>query len=256
MSVAAFRRAAILMFSLSIFSGTAKGQLEPGFCGEYVGSVNKDIEIGMSLETDGHELRGDYFYKRYLKDIPVKGEYVSERDIVLHEYTAEGEMKGTFKLRFVEQDPEGPRGPLKSEVMRGTWISSDGSESYPVFLSMEHGSPSSCEPRYAVAGATSDERVEKNVQGFYFSVLKGDKQKVADYVAFPLTFSLHKNSKTVYNRTAFLRYYDQIFTNKFVAAIANGIPHHMFANWQGIMIGNGVVWFDDEGKARHFNNQD
>jgi hypothetical protein len=58
----------------------------------------------------------------------------------------------------------------------------------------------------------------------------------------------------VKNSAEFLKNYDTIFSKAFVAKIAGGVPHHMFANAQGIMIADGAVWFDENGKARNFNN--
>jgi hypothetical protein len=51
-----------------------------------------------------------------------------------------------------------------------------------------------------------------------------------------------------------LRYYSRIFTSQFVAKIADGIPHNMFANYQGIMIANGAVWFNEQGRSFVINN--
>ncbi len=72
---------------------------------------------------------------------------------------------------------------------------------------------------------------------------------------FRLLYFLGGKRVSIGNSAEFLKDYDQIFTAAFVAQIAKGIPHHMFANAQGIMLADGAVWFDAEGKAKHFNNQ-
>jgi hypothetical protein len=77
---------------------------------------------------------------------------------------------------------------------------------------------------------------------------------VAEYVSYPATFQLAGKPREIANSAQFLRYYDRLFTKEFVAKIASGIPHNMFANAQGIMIADGAVWFNEFGKATAFNN--
>jgi len=233
------------------------GQIKEGECWEYRGKMGDNVEIGMSLFMQDARLQGNYFYVKNLKDITLSAQGVTERDITLDEHDSSGNLQGTFRLRFVETDPELKSDkPLTVDILRGDWVRADGKLDLPVRLSLQYSCNMVGSQRYGygVVGGTSDELVEKNVQGFYFAVLRGDKEEAAKFVSFPLSFALNKQSKTIYNRAAFLRYYDQIFTKAFQAKIAKGIPHHMFANWQGIMIGNGEVWFDENGKARHFNN--
>ena len=98
----------------------------------------------------------------------------------------------------------------------------------------------------------STPEMEHNAQIFYFAVLKGDKQTAARHVHYPMRI----NSKPVtwiHNRKGFLRVYDRIFTRKFVACIDQGIPHDMFGNWQGWMIADGAIWFDQSGKVISLN---
>jgi hypothetical protein len=232
-------------------------QIRETECWEYLGKLGDKTEIGMTLYMQEGKLRGNYYYVKNLKDITLSAQDVSERDITLDERDSSGVLQGTFHLRFVESDPELKSDqPLTVDVLRGEWTRADGKVGLPVRLRLQYSCNVVGSHRYGygAADANSDEFVEKNVQGFYFAVLRGDKGEAAKYVSFPLSFFLNKKSKTVYNRTAFLRYYDQIFAKAFLARIAEGVPHHLFTNWEGIMIGDGAVWFDENGKANHFNN--
>ena len=76
---------------------------------DYRGDLKKSVVIGLSLQDthDHKKLQGVYFYKKYLQDLHLEGEYVGERDIVLRERDAEGVSRGVFALKFVEQDPRG-----------------------------------------------------------------------------------------------------------------------------------------------------
>jgi hypothetical protein len=59
--------------------------------------------IGMTLRRrDGQKVAGSYFYKRYLKDIPLSGEFTGDRDLTLHEVDGKGQAQGTFALQFAE----------------------------------------------------------------------------------------------------------------------------------------------------------
>jgi hypothetical protein len=99
-----------------------------------------------------------------------------------------------------------------------------------------------------------DARIEHNVQAFYRGVLAGNRKIVARYVAYPLSFFLHGQRGTAANEAEFLKSYRAIFTKNFVDRIAQDMPHHLFANGEGIMLADGAVWFDAQGKVRQLNN--
>lgn len=224
----------------------------------YRGDLGENIIIQMDLQfKNAPQITGSYFYKRWLKDIPLKGRFLSEREIEIQEFDSRGKPSGTFNLHFREQDPRERFGnsALDREVITGHWQSADGIRSLPVYLRALGGTIfKQGSSRYAVAGSRNDALLERSVQGFYQAVLNGDREAVARYVQYPLAFTLDGTRRQVWNTTAFLRYYSSIFTPQFVAKIADGIPHNMFANYQGIMIAEGAVWFDEQGKASVFNN--
>jgi hypothetical protein len=234
----------------------ARAQLASGSCNEYRGTLGGKIQIGMSLYAKDQSLQGSYFYKNHLTDIPLTGRYTTARDISLTEIDSANHSKGTFLLHFAESDPHFKTAtPLQAEVLQGKWISSDGKTSYPVYLQVEHNCTLPGKSRYAIAGATNDDLVEKNAQGFYNAVLTGNRDVAVKYISFPATFFENGKQKPIGNAAEFLKDYDRIFTTEFIAQISKGTPHHMFVNAQGIMLADGAVWFDAEGKAKHFNNQ-
>jgi hypothetical protein len=91
-------------------------------------------------------------------------------------------------------------------------------------------------------------------QHFWESVKLGNKNEVASLIAYPITVKLLKGSKRIRNAKEFLKYYDAIFTARFVQAISYATPRNMFARDQGIMLGNGEVWFGPHGKVITLNN--
>jgi hypothetical protein len=239
--------------------GVVAGKLATTRYLDYRGDLGGTIVIGLSLEDsqDRQQLRGVYFYKKYLKDIPLEGEYTGERSMVLRERGANGVVSGIFALRFADRDPRGSSGDtqLNKEVLVGEWTSADSTTQYPIYLRLRgtiYLSPG--QSRYAVAGARDDALIEHNAKAFYRSVLAGNRRSAARYVAYPVSFFLHGKRRTAASETEFLKSYRAIFTKDFVDRIARDMPHHMFANAEGIMLADGAVWFDEQGKVRQLNN--
>lgn len=231
---------------------------DPGLY-DYVGDLDGKTVIGLTLQgRDGQKILGSYFYKKYLKDIPLTGEFTSDRDLVLRENDTNGKPAGTFALHFAESDPRHTKGgdtPLAVDVLIGKWTSADQSKSYPVYLALSTIVTGGSEgERYTVAGAGDDGIVEQNAQAFCAAVAKGDRKGVAIQIAYPLAFSVGGERSRAQNEREFLDDYNRIFTPGFVERIRKGIPHNMFANAQGIMIADGAVWFDDKGHVKALNN--
>jgi hypothetical protein len=239
------------LFGLALFflATASQAQMKSGSCLDYSGTLGKATKIGMSLYAQDRLVKGSYFYKTQLKDIPLSGTYMAAtRDISLTETGRGGEARGTFVLHFVESDPSFKRNePLQAEVLVGKWTSADGKLTYPVHLKMEQNCSLPGQRRYAVAGAKNDEAVEKNAQAFYNAVVAGKGEKAAQYVSYPCSYFASGKRKMIQNSADFSKLYIQIFTPSYVSEIAKGTPHHMFANDQGIMIA--------DGKAIHLNNE-
>lgn len=79
------------------------------------------------------------------------------------------------------------------------------------------------------------------------AVAAGDKEKIAGMVYYP--FGARINGKVVKIRDAahFAAAYDKIFTEKVKKAVTNQTYETVFANWQGVMFGDGEVWFSGVG---------
>lgn len=79
------------------------------------------------------------------------------------------------------------------------------------------------------------------------AVASNDKAAVAALVDYP--FQARINGKAVRLRDAahFIAEYDKIVTPKVKHAVASQTYETLFANWQGVMIGDGEVWFSGVG---------
>lgn len=76
--------------------------------------------------------------------------------------------------------------------------------------------------------------------------------KMADLIHYPLrwikdTKHPKKSTVTVKDKDDFLRHYDEILTPKIKDAIFRETGDNLLINAQGCMIGNGQVWFDEQG---------
>lgn len=82
------------------------------------------------------------------------------------------------------------------------------------------------------------------------AVAAGEREAVAGMVDYPLTTQIDGDRVAVDDEAAFLTHYDAIMTPKITDAIAAQTYATLFANAQGVMIGDGEVWFagvgDDE----------
>jgi hypothetical protein len=244
----------LLLVPLALAEAT-NAQLPPGTCWEYRGTLGENTKIGMSLFGGGTELTGSYFYFRHQVDIPLTGSYSGARDITLIEKQSDGTPRATFTLHDVEHDPRfSSKVPLQGEILQGTWASSDGKKSLLVFLQMATNCPKPGDRWYPIAGDTDDQTVEQNAKAFYEAILHGNRTEAAKYVSYPCTYIRNGKRLSLKESAEFLQQYEQIFSPAFVAEIAKDVPHHMFSNWQGIMIADGAVWFDAQGKAKHLNN--
>lgn len=93
--------------------------------------------------------------------------------------------------------------------------------------------------RYSVAGiddAAEFEKVFDTVKSF---VAKGEKEKVAEYVNYPLTSA----NITVNSKEEFIKNYDSIITEDVKNALINQNVEETFVNYKGVMVGNGQIWF-------------
>jgi hypothetical protein len=73
-----------------------------------------------------------------------------------------------------------------------------------------------------------------------------DKRKVAGMARYPLLVNLSKSHKQIKTAAQLIAEYDRLFTTSIRKAIEEQTSACLFANWQGVMIGNGEVWFDEQ----------
>ncbi|NHZ66471.1 hypothetical protein [Massilia genomosp. 1] len=222
-------------------------EAHPGYLSEFEGSIGGKYRIGMSLIFDNPGVAGDYFYVSQRKDIIVRGTVQADGRIKLAEWDEHGKESADFDLS-----------PSKEcNALDGVWRKRGSATSLPVHLSSTGGGKGGTHDRYWRAGAETAEdvmRINRAAYTFWLGVKEGNKKVVAAQLRYPVNVSVGGRRTTLKTGAALIANYDAIFTDKYRAAILNGVPHNMSSNTQGIMLGNGEVWFNEQGKVISLNN--
>lgn len=81
------------------------------------------------------------------------------------------------------------------------------------------------------------------------AVAAGDKAAVAGLVSYPFKTSVGGKSVTLRDAQHFVAAYDKVFTAKVKKALATQEYANIFANDDGVMVGDGEIWFSGIGDA-------
>lgn len=214
----------------------SKSKFEKGYY-DYQGTINNNLLIQMSIYPLPDEIVGSYFYEKQGKEIKLKGK-ADEKDIILYEYDESGKNTGIFKGTIDTVDK-----------IEGNWISGDGKISYPFSLSLKSILPGSeYGKRYAVAvGKISDEDVEKFASKIQSYIINNNKEKLAGEISYPINVKINDKTIKIQNKAEFIKNYDLIFNSKYKQAMTNAFTKYMFANYKGVMFGEGQynMWINE-----------
>lgn len=104
--------------------------------------------------------------------------------------------------------------------------------------------PANSSNPYEVAGINDPEKFNEFFKTVQDLVAKDDKEKLADYVLYPMNFVTSDNKQEqIKDRADFIANYDTIFTKGIKDAIQNQKPEELFVNDKGISTTGGAVWF-------------
>ncbi len=249
--------AALLFFSTASYAEWFETKGDEQWLVNYRGTLKNNVPVGMTLIFEGGNLNGTYFYEKSLKDISLRGRFVGDREFVLEELSPKGKVVGIFRGSFPEKDPGGhfETAELRYEVMTGTWTSADGRKSYPFYLYFDNvTSNAKGAGRYSEAGVKDDAAFEKAVQKFKKAVVERKKKLVVSLLAFPIAVNIDGKETTLKTAAEFLANYDKIFHDGICEKIKQSVPHNMFVRHDGIMLGEGEVWFGSDGRVTAINN--
>jgi len=237
-----------------LMGGISKAACHPnGGIAIYSGNVgNSPVRVALSFgEVD---IPGRYAYRVSTTDIILRGTLdQSGRSLVLSEFDASGRPSATFDGTFLDADPSYAAGSkLNCEVVVGKWSSGDRILDFRLTLSSIGGS--GLDHLYLPAGADSDDMVNRGASAFRTAFLKNDRNAVARMISYPIDVQVSEKRTRMGNSLALMANYDAVFTAAYLARIEKAIPRLMFARDQGIMLGDGEVWFDSKGQVIALNN--
>lgn len=71
---------------------------------------------------------------------------------------------------------------------------------------------------------------------------------------YPITTSVNGKRKKIANKLELIKVYDKIFTSSYKEAILDTFGRNLFTHRGAIALGNGLIWFNREGKIIALNN--
>ncbi|MCD7973394.1 MAG: hypothetical protein LUG18_12160 [Candidatus Azobacteroides sp.] len=190
--------------------------------------------IIMSLYPDeDNTLTGYYCYKKHETRIPLKGK-ICGTEVYLTEYI-DGKENGYFQGEFYTNERDG---------FTGEWRNKDQNRSYPVSLVLNSVVAGDSDRKYPDYFGT-DNNIEEFMKRIKTSVLKDEKEWVANHIRYPISVDLNgKVEKVIRNKKEFISFYEQIFYPQFKEKLKEACVCNLFYNYQGVMLGRGEIWID------------
>ncbi|MBS6643846.1 MAG: hypothetical protein KH366_09720 [Clostridiaceae bacterium] len=109
------------------------------------------------------------------------------------------------------------------------------------------------DPVYAVAGIRMDE-AETFIQTFVSHLKAGEKAEAAEMILYPRKVTVPDGDLIVDDAEEFLDYYDDIFTEDFIAKLEEDSKKDLNYNDQGVWIGDGELWVMTADKKLYINS--
>lgn len=246
---------ALIAFVMAAPVGAECRKNEPGWLWNYDGRIG-DEPARLTLVFSGDSLTGEYAQAETPEDVALNGRIEAGSAITLEARDANGEAAGRIVATFPTRDPEGKFGDseLACEVVTGRWESPDGRDTRAIYFAMDGGTAGSLARRYAAAGVKDDERVHDTARRLRQAMQDADWSAAAELMAFPVAVALPQESRRYASAAELLAARERIFTPPFVRKIVNTVPRNFFVRDEGVMLGNGEVWFGADGRVIAINN--
>jgi len=123
--------------------------------------------------------------------------------------------------------------------------SGDAASSAPAAAASESAAPqdSAQGNPLEVAGVTDYAAFKKQFLAFQDAVARDDREQAATFALYPIRVNVGKVAVNVADAEAFVKQYDRILTEDVRKALAAQDVNTLFVNSEGIMVGNGEIWF-------------
>ena len=98
--------------------------------------------------------------------------------------------------------------------------------------------------KYKVAGISDGAAAEKFFFELQKAVAKDDRAKVAAMIDYPISVNAGRRKIRIRAKAELLRRYDLVINRKVKQALSRQKVADLFVNWQGVMVGDGEIWFN------------
>jgi len=106
--------------------------------------------------------------------------------------------------------------------------------------------------KYEAAGISDSKAAENFFLHLQQAVRNNQRAKVAAMMSYPISVRVRSRKVKLRAKADLLKRYDFVFNKKVKHALAAQKIPDLFANWQGIMIGNGELWFNQMPVSHNF----
>ncbi|QHW33304.1 hypothetical protein GZH47_22590 [Paenibacillus rhizovicinus] len=96
---------------------------------------------------------------------------------------------------------------------------------------------------FLTAGIDDPKKFQEVFGAVKAAIARGDKAEVANHILYPLRVNGASGTELIQTRGEFVKQYDAIMTKQVRNAIASQSFDQLFINYQGVMVGNGEIWF-------------
>lgn len=104
--------------------------------------------------------------------------------------------------------------------------------------------------QFSPAGIDDPKRVDRFVENLQKAVATDDAAEVALLARYPVEVTIEKKRRRVRSKQELEKMYAQIFTPCLKRVIAAAKSEDLFANGQGVNLGQGAMWFGMQANGR------
>lgn len=104
--------------------------------------------------------------------------------------------------------------------------------------------------QFSPAGIDDPKLVNNFLEDFQKAVATDDAATVAALGRYPAEVVINKRRRKVKSKEEMQKLFAEVFTPCLKRVIAATRPEDLFANYQGVMLGGGAVWFGLQGSRR------
>ena len=225
----------LLIFILSQTIHLSAFSLEEGLWTDFEGTLNgKKIYLSL-YRTTGDSIQGNYCDGIKEQRIAIKGT-LKNNILFLVEGNVLG-FKAIFKGKVVKTEND--------EIIKGFRAERGGQKAERFEIAVVAKVGGTAEKRYSNA-INNDEEIEAYMKKVKTAFLLSDSKWLAEQMIYPLHVSIGNGKyKDLKDKQEFIKYFAQINNDNFKKALEETCTCNLFHNYQGIMLGSGIIWIDN-----------